>query len=107
MIAGGCIISGARVQESMLFYGAVVEERSHVARCVLLPYVRIGKDCRVRNAIIDEGCELPDGTTVGESQEDDRARFTVTDNGVVLVTPEMIAGLGAEEAVQARSPGMR
>ena len=40
MIAGGCIISGATVRESLLFSNSLVDERSQVRRSVLLPQVR-------------------------------------------------------------------
>lgn len=90
LVAGGCIVSGARIQESMLFYDVVVDERSSLLRSVALPYVQIGKDCRIRNAIIDEGCVIPDGTVIGENHADDAERFDVTNKGVVLVTADMI-----------------
>jgi glucose-1-phosphate adenylyltransferase len=40
--------------------------------------------------IIDEGCEVPEDTTIGSDREADTRRFHVTDNGVVLVTPDML-----------------
>ena len=55
LVSGGAIISGATVRESLLFSGVRVEERSLVERSVILPDVRIGQDCQIRNAIIDEG----------------------------------------------------
>jgi len=89
MVAGGCIISGAEVRESMLFSKVRVEERSVVERAVVLPNVRIGYDCRIRRAVIDEDCEIPDGTVIGHDPEQDARRFFITRRGVVLVTAEM------------------
>jgi len=91
LVSGGAIISGATVRESLLFSGVRVEERSIVERSVILPDVRIGQDCQVRNAIIDEGCELTSGTRIGFDRDEDAKRFLVTDKGVVLVTPDMLA----------------
>jgi glucose-1-phosphate adenylyltransferase len=68
-----------------------VEERSVVERSVILPDVRIGPNCEVRNAIIDAGCELAAGTRIGTDREADAKRFLVTDKGVVLVTQDMLA----------------
>ena len=62
MVSGGCIISGATVRESLLFSNVRVDERSLIERSVILPDVRIGKNCTSSNAIVDEGCEIPDGT---------------------------------------------
>jgi glucose-1-phosphate adenylyltransferase len=57
---------------------------------VILPDVRIGQNCQVRNAIIDAGCELATGTRIGFDREEDAKRFLVTEKGVVLVTQDML-----------------
>jgi glucose-1-phosphate adenylyltransferase len=41
----------------------------------------------VRNAIIDEHCDIPDGMQIGVDIARDRERFDVTPKGIVLVTP--------------------
>ncbi|HET9474924.1 MAG TPA: hypothetical protein VFO82_13585, partial [Steroidobacteraceae bacterium] len=91
LVSGGAIISGATVRESLLFSGVRVEERSVVERSVILPDVRIGQNCQVRNAIIDEGCEIASGTRIGVDRGEDAKRFLVTEKGVVLVTSDMLA----------------
>jgi glucose-1-phosphate adenylyltransferase len=91
LVSGGVIISGATVRESLLFSGVRVEERSNVERSVVLPNVRIGANCQIRNAIIDENCELPADTRIGHDRNEDAKRFLVTEKGVVLVTPDMLA----------------
>jgi glucose-1-phosphate adenylyltransferase len=90
MVSGGCIISGAVVRESLLFSNVRVEERSTIQRSVILPNVEIGRNCRINGAIIDEGCEVPDGTQIGVDRDADTRRFYVTEKGVVLVTPDML-----------------
>jgi len=100
MVAGGSIISGAKVEETLVFYNVIVEEQSRIRRSVLLPHVEIGRHCRVRNAIIDEGCLIPDDTIIGEDPEADKARFHVTDNGIVLVTSDMLDGRAARGKVE-------
>jgi glucose-1-phosphate adenylyltransferase len=57
---------------------------------VVLPDVTIGKHCRIRRAVIDRGCEIPDGTVIGEDLEKDQVKYYVSPNGVVLVIPEML-----------------
>jgi glucose-1-phosphate adenylyltransferase len=90
MVAGGCIISGAQVRESLLFFNVTVDERTEIFRSVILPHVVVGRGCRISGAIIDEGCSVPDGTVIGENAERDRERFHVTEQGVVLVTEDML-----------------
>jgi glucose-1-phosphate adenylyltransferase len=59
----------------------------------VLPNVDIGKGCIIQGAILDEGCEIPDGMTIGVDRSADSGRFHVTDNGVVLVTADMLRSL--------------
>ena len=91
MVAGGCIISGASIRESLLFFNVTVDEGSDIYRTVVMPYVRVGRGCRISRAIIDEGCVVPDGTVIGEDLALDQERFHVTEQGIVLVTPDMLA----------------
>jgi glucose-1-phosphate adenylyltransferase len=95
-LAGGCIISGAVVRESLMFSNVRVEERSSIHRSVVLPNAEIGRGCVIMGAIIDEGCEIPDNTNIGVDREADARRFHVTDNGVVLVTQDMMRRLRSE-----------
>lgn len=95
MVSGGCIISGAIVRNSLLFSNVRVHEFSSIEQSVILPNVEIGMRCTIRGAILDEGCEIPDGMQIGVDRDADRMRFDVTDNGVVLVTPDMLRRLQA------------
>lgn len=95
MVSGGCIISGAVVRGSLLFSDVHVDESSIVEDAVILPRVEIGKHCVVRRAILDEGCQIPDGMSVGADREADAGRFYVTANGVTLVTSDMLHKLAA------------
>ena len=90
MVAGGCIISGAEVRESLLSVNVVVDECSEVYRSVVLPDVEIGRNCIVHNAIIDEGSIIPHGMEIGTSRAADEQRFHVTAEGVTLVTRDML-----------------
>jgi glucose-1-phosphate adenylyltransferase len=90
MVSGGCIISGATVRHSLLFSHVSVGDYSKIDSSVVLPDTIIGKNCRIYHAIIDKGCVIPDGTIIGRDEEEDKKRFYVSPNGVVLVTPEML-----------------
>jgi glucose-1-phosphate adenylyltransferase len=90
VVSGGCIISGALLNRSLLFSQVKVHSYSVVEESVVLPEVDIGRHCRIRRAIIDRGCHLPDGIVVGEDPVADAARFRLTENGIVLITPEML-----------------
>lgn len=90
MCAGGCIVSGATVRHSLLFSNVVAEQGSLIQDSVVLPDVRVGRNCEIRRAVIDTGCTIPDGVTIGLDAAADARRFAVSEQGVVLVTPEML-----------------
>ncbi len=90
MVSGGCVISGAKVKDSLLFSNVRVNSYSSVDHSVVLPDVNIGRNCRITKAVIDRGCDIPEGTIIGEDPKSDAERFYVTEKGVVLVTPEML-----------------
>jgi glucose-1-phosphate adenylyltransferase len=90
MVSGGCIISGSIVRHSLLFSNVRVNSFCTVENSVILPEVDIGRNCRIKNAVIDKRCRIPDNTVIGEDPKADAKRFTVSPNGVVLVTPDML-----------------
>ena len=90
IVSGGCIVSGASLERSLLFSSVKVHSFAKVDESVVLPEVDIGRHCRIKRAIIDRGCHLPKGTIIGEDPEEDAKRFRVTSHGIVLVTPDML-----------------
>ncbi len=90
MISGGCVVSGAVVRHTLLFSNVRVNSYSTVEDSVVLPNVVIGRNCRIRKAIIADNCNIPEGTIIGEDAEMDARRFHLSEGGVVLVTSEML-----------------
>ena len=95
MVSGGCIVSGSIVSNSVLFSSVRVHSFCVIDQAVLLPEVTVGRGCRLSRLVVDRGCTLPDGLVVGEDPVLDAARFERTDNGVVLVTKDMLNRLAA------------
>ncbi|MBN8509807.1 MAG: glucose-1-phosphate adenylyltransferase [Burkholderiales bacterium] len=91
LVSGGCIVSGARVRRSILFYNVRVGDGSLVEDSVVLPDVVLGRRVTLNRAIVDKGCVLPDGFAAGVDPARDRERFDVTERGIVLITPQMLA----------------
>jgi glucose-1-phosphate adenylyltransferase len=90
MVSGGCIISGACIRNSLLFSNVRVHSYSLVESSVVLPDVQVGENCKIKNAVIDRGCVIPDGTTIGYDAEGDKSTYYVSPGGIVLVIPEML-----------------
>jgi len=90
LVSGGCIISGTEVRNSLLFTGVHSNSYSVLEHAVVLPYAVIERSARLRNVVIDRGVVIPAGLVVGEDPEEDAKWFRVSDNGVTLITQEML-----------------
>jgi glucose-1-phosphate adenylyltransferase len=87
IVAAGCIVSGGRVVRSVLSTGVRVNSYCEVEYSILMPNVKIGRNSRIRRAIIDTGVEIPESSVIGYDEAEDRARgYTITDSGVVVVS---------------------
>jgi glucose-1-phosphate adenylyltransferase len=86
IVSGGCIISGGKVQKSILAPDVHVDQYADVQESVIMENVEIGEGARIRHAILDKGVIIPPGTVIGYDLEADRARYTVTEDGIVVVT---------------------
>ncbi len=90
VISGGCIVSGARVDQSLLFTRCYIHSYSTLKRCIVLPEVDIAEVCQLTNVVIDKGVKIPKGLAVGNDAELDAKRFYRTKSGVCLITQPMI-----------------
>lgn len=90
LVSGGCIVSGSMVRHSLLFSNVRVNSYCHIEDSVLLPNVNIGRNVKLKRVIVDKNCKIPEGLEVGINPEEDRKRFHVSQNGVTLITPEML-----------------
>jgi glucose-1-phosphate adenylyltransferase len=103
IIASGCIISGSRVNGSVLCPNVRVHSFCTIENSILMPGVRVGRHARIRKAIIDRDVLIPRGALIGFNEKEDRRRHTVSDGGVVVVTvdEEPFVGPVSESALAA------
>jgi glucose-1-phosphate adenylyltransferase len=84
LVSEGCVVSGGRIDRSVLGPQVRVNSYSHVEESILFEGVDVGRHARVRRAIIDKGVRVPPGEMIGIHPDQDARRFTVTD-GIVVV----------------------
>jgi glucose-1-phosphate adenylyltransferase len=89
LVSEGCIISGGRVDRSILSPKVRINSYAAVEGSILFENVNIGRHCRIRRAIIDKHVDIPAGTSIGYDLEEDRRRFHVTDSGIVVIPKGM------------------
>ncbi|AMV17944.1 glucose-1-phosphate adenylyltransferase [Planctomyces sp. SH-PL14] len=93
MVSPGCIISGGRVNHSVLGFNVRVNSYADVDESILFEGVSVGRSSRLRRVIIDKGVQIPERTEIGFDRDADLARgYTVTDWGVTVV-PQSHAGV--------------
>lgn len=85
LISPGVIISGGRVERSVLSPGVRINSYSQVEDAVLMERVNVGRYAKIRRAIIDKDVQIPPRMEIGYDLERDRKRFTVTESGIVVV----------------------
>jgi len=90
LVSGGCIISGAYVRNSLLFSNVHVHSYSNVEESVILPNVKVSRNVTLKRVVVDKGCVIPEGMTAGINREEDERRFFVSDNGIILITSDML-----------------
>ncbi len=90
MVAGGCIISGTEVRNSVLFTNVHTNSYAVLDHAVILPNVVVERSARLRQVVVDSGVVIPEGLVVGEDPTEDGKWFRVTDRGITLITQDML-----------------
>ena len=86
IVSLGSVISGARVERSVLGPWSLIESGAVVTDSVLFDRARVHPNAVVTRAILDKNVVVEAGARVGIDHELDRSRgFTVTDSGITVV----------------------
>jgi glucose-1-phosphate adenylyltransferase len=85
LLCAGSIVSGAHVERSIISPGVRVHHDAHVTDSILFPGVIVSPGARVNRCIIDKNVVVPPGVRIGFDREADAARFTLSDNGIVVI----------------------
>jgi len=93
LVSGGCIVSGSTIFRSLLFSNCRIHSYCNVDGAVLLPDVEVHRHARLSKVVVDRGCVIPSGLVIGEDPEEDARRFYRSEQGVTLVTKDMLAQL--------------
>ena len=85
IVSAGCIVSGGLVKRSVLSPNVRVNSYSHIEESILLPGCNVGRNCRIRRAIIERNVSIPENTVIGYDAHEDAKRFVISTGGVVVV----------------------
>lgn len=96
LVSGDCIVSGSEVRNSLLFTGCRTHSFSTLDHVVALPQVVVSRNADLKNCVIDRGVVIPKGLVVGQDAQEDARWFRRTDNGIVLITQDMLDARAAQ-----------
>lgn len=85
IVSGGCIVSGGKIQRSILSPNVRINSYSEVHDSIIMEGVDVGRYAKVKRAIIDKDVRIPQGAVIGYDLAEDKKRFTVTESGIVVV----------------------
>ena len=85
IICDGVIVSGGKVENSILSPNVRINSFSYVKSSILFEGVNVGRKARLYKVIVDKYVNIPPGEEIGYDLDKDRERFTVTDDGIVVI----------------------
>jgi glucose-1-phosphate adenylyltransferase len=86
LVSPGCIVSGGRVQSSVLSPFVRINSYSQVSDSILFENVNVGRHAKIRRAIIDKDVDIPEGMEIGFDPVEDARRFLVTETGITVIS---------------------
>lgn len=90
LVSNGAILSGSGVYRSIISPGVKANSFSHIQDSIIMDNVNIGRYAKIKNAIIEKNIQIPEGEEIGYNIEKDRERFTVTNDGIVVIPKQFI-----------------
>lgn len=84
-VAGGCILSGGYVKDSVLGRNVLVDEGAMVENCIILDNCWIDRGARLRNVIVDKNNHIAAHEKIGFDVDRDKERYHVSSGGIVAI----------------------
>ncbi|MBU0547666.1 MAG: glucose-1-phosphate adenylyltransferase [Candidatus Omnitrophica bacterium] len=85
VVSEGCVVSGGRVQRSILSPNVRINSFSEVYDSILMEGVNVGRYAKIKRAIIDKDISIPQEMIIGFNLEEDKKKFFVSESGIVVV----------------------
>ncbi|MGF1739859.1 glucose-1-phosphate adenylyltransferase [Vibrio profundum] len=85
LVCNGSYVRASRIEKSVLGFRSNIASCCDISESILLGDVKIGEDCVLRRVILDKDVEIAPGTKIGVHLEEDKQRYHVSDEGVVVI----------------------
>ncbi|MBE9504621.1 MAG: glucose-1-phosphate adenylyltransferase [Proteobacteria bacterium] len=88
VVAEGCIIRGAKVQDSVLGRNVHIHSNASIINSIIMDGVKIGEGCKINMAIIDKDVNISPGTEIGYNYEEDKRKYFMDEESSIVVIPK-------------------
>jgi glucose-1-phosphate adenylyltransferase len=85
MIAEGCTIHKAKIRNSFIRSGVVMEDGVSVENCLIMDHVILRKGCKLKKVIVDKMNVIDEGVEIGFDPDKDRFRCHIDSSGIAIV----------------------
>jgi glucose-1-phosphate adenylyltransferase len=89
LLCAGSIVSGGRVQRSILGPEVYVDARAEVTESILFPGVRVGAGAKLHRCVVDKNVVVPAGFRIGHDPAVDE-QFVISERGVVVLEKDRV-----------------
>ena len=88
LLSQGSIVSGSHVEHSIISPRVFIDHDAHVTDSIIMEGVHIGAGARLNRCIVDKNVVIPKFERIGLDRDADSERYTVSDNGIVVIEKE-------------------
>ena len=88
LLSQGSIVSGSHVERSIISPRVFIDHDAHVTDSIIMEGVHIGAGARLNRCIVDKNVVIPNFERIGLDRVADSERYTVSDNGIVVIEKE-------------------
>ncbi|MFH1645070.1 MAG: glucose-1-phosphate adenylyltransferase [Candidatus Omnitrophota bacterium] len=86
VIGEGVFINDSHICKSIIGRGVTIEKGSSIENSIIMGHTKIGKNCHIKNSIIDRYNIVKENTTIGFDEANDKKQYCVDkESGIVLL----------------------
>jgi glucose-1-phosphate adenylyltransferase len=85
MIAEGCTIHRAKIRNSFIRSGVIMEDDVSVEHCLIMDHVTLKKGCKLKKVIVDKMNVIDEGVEIGFDPDKDRFRCHIDASGIAII----------------------
>ena len=85
IIADGTVIHKAKIRNSVIRSGVLIEDDVSIENCIIMDQVVLKKGCSLRRVIVDKENMINEGEQFGFEPEKDRFRSHIDSSGIVVI----------------------